>query len=278
MEPKHSMHCVEIEAGERFEFGANWQSFLDSLDDDRIIEAENSLKGLLHVSSLEGKRFLDIGCGSGLFSLCARRLGASVYSFDFDPKSVSCATELKRRFFLDDDQWVIAEGSVLDKAFLDSLGKFDIVYSWGVLHHTGDLNAAMESAALRVDDHGLLCIALYNDEGAASKFWRSVKKLYCRGIMFRYLVICLFFPIFAVWAVLKGLINHRDPIGHFRFYKRHRGMSIVHDWYDWLGGFPFEVAKVEDIFCFFRDRSFGLQNLITTNSFGCNQFVFRKDV
>src|SRR5919112_4944358 len=102
-------NAAEIARGERFEFGQNWSQFLASVDDERIQQAETSLKEMLEVESLAGKSFLDIGSGSGLFSLAARRLGARVHSFDFDPKSVACAVELRRRYFPGDDAWTIEE-------------------------------------------------------------------------------------------------------------------------------------------------------------------------
>src|SRR5262245_10622183 len=120
----------QIARGERFEFGENWSQFLSTIDQGRIQEAEMSLKALLEVDCLSGKSFLDIGSGSGLFSLAARRLGARVHSFDFDPKSVSCTRELKKNYFPDDESWEIEQGSALDRDYVGSLGQFDIVYSW----------------------------------------------------------------------------------------------------------------------------------------------------
>src|SRR5204862_4265084 len=138
-----NINAAEIARGERFEFGQNWSQFLAALDEQRIQQAEKSLREMLEVGSLAGKTFLDIGSGSGLFSLAARRLGARVHSFDFDPKSVACTRQLKRRYFFEDAGWKIEEGSALDSDYLKTLGTFDIVYSWGVLHHTGEMWKAL---------------------------------------------------------------------------------------------------------------------------------------
>lgn len=270
------LHAQELLKGQRFQFGANWQSFLNTLDDERIFEAELSLKQILGVDNLENKRFLDIGSGSGLFSLAAKRLGAEVYSFDFDPKSVACAIELKRRYYNKSNSWSIEEGSVLDQQYLESLGKFDIVYSWGVLHHTGNLQKALNNAAIPVKDNGLLCIAIYNDQGILSLFWRTIKKIYCSNIIGRFLISSLLIPFFALQYSLKSLIHYKNPFKIFSKYKQKRGMSIYHDWIDWLGGYPFEVAKPEDIFKMYKSKGYMLDNLITTNKLGCNQFVFKN--
>ena len=122
----------EVAQGERFEFGKNWQRFLSVLDESRIGEAERSLREMLRVETLAGRRFLDVGCGSGLFSLAAMRLGgALVHSFDFDPQSVSCTESLKRRFYPDTADWTVERGSVLDATYFRGLGEWDVVYSWG---------------------------------------------------------------------------------------------------------------------------------------------------
>ena len=155
------IHKRELKAGERFEFGENWSLFLDVLDEQRIDEAVDSLKVMLDVNSLKGRSFLDIGSGSGLFSLAAKKLGAKVHSFDYDPKSVACTKELKNRFFANDKEWIIEIGSALDADYLEKLGKFDIVYSWGVLHHTGDMWKALDCISQSVNVDGKLFIALW---------------------------------------------------------------------------------------------------------------------
>jgi len=269
-------HSEEVSKGERFQFGANWEAFLDTLNDERIQEAEDSLKVMLGVDDLSGKRFLDMGSGSGLFSLAARRLGAQVHSFDYDPKSVGCTRELKKRYYTDDDDWNVEEGSALDEDYLASLGKFEFVYSWGVLHHTGNMMRALNNAMIPLSDQGTLFIAIYNDQDISSRLWKKIKKTYCSNWLGKLLVSSVFVPWFALQGIAIGLIKFKNPLGQFSNYKNKRGMSIYHDWVDWLGGYPFEVAKPEVIFDLYRNHGFILEKLITTNRLGCNQFVFRK--
>ncbi len=269
-------YSEEVSKGERFQFGANWESFLSTLNDERILEAEQSLRDMLGIDDLAGKRFLDIGSGSGLFSLAAKRLGAKVHSFDYDPKSVKCTKELKERYYANDNDWTIEEGSTLDEKYLASLGQFEVVYSWGVLHHTGNIKKALGNAMIPVPDQGLLFIAIYNDQDISSMIWKKVKKTYCSNWLGKILISSIYIPFFIFQSVAIGIVKYRNPIGHFSGYKKKRGMSIYHDWIDWLGGYPFEVAKPEDIFNFYKNHGFVLENLTTTNRLGCNQFVFRK--
>lgn len=272
-----SAHSREIAGGERFSFGANWLSFLDTVDGERTAVAIDSVKSLLGLESLAGKTFLDVGSGSGLFSLAARSLGAEVTSFDYDPQSVESTTALQRRYFPDDPRWKVTHGSVLEAEFVHSLGKFDVVYSWGVLHHTGSMWQALDLITHSVAPNGLLAIAIYNDQGLRSTLWRGVKQLYCSGRIGSAACKAVFYPYFALIAVAQGLRDHGNPIAGFAQYKKRRGMSIIHDWRDWLGGYPFEVASPGALTEFFASRGFKYERGKCTSRLGCNELVFRRE-
>ena len=269
---------TEVELGERFAFGRNWAAFLAVLDDNRIHSAEQSLRTMLAAPNLEGSRFLDIGSGSGLFSLAARRLGASVCSFDVDADSVQCTRELRRRYFPNDKDWVVEQASVLDEKYLAALGTFDVVYSWGVLHHTGAMWKALQNVASLVSEQGSLYIAIYNDQGRASEAWLRVKQTYNRLPV--YLRWTILFPAFLrLWGptTIRDFFRRQPNRTWKQYGKGVRGMSPWRDVVDWVGGLPFEVAKPEEVFAFYAERGFELRRLKTcAGGHGCNEFVFFK--
>ena len=264
----------------RFQFGKNWLRFLDVVDESSIEQATQSLISMLGLGSLEGKSFLDLGSGSGLFSLAARRLGARVHSFDYDPQSVACGMELKSRYFPNDSHWVLEQGSALDEDYLARLGQFDIVYSWGVLHHTGAMWRALEHIVPLVSKGGHLFIAIYNDQGRTTRMWVEVKKFYNRlPSSFRWVISG--FALMRLWGptMLRDLLKGKPFLSWNNYGEGSRGMSPWIDVVDWVGGYPFETAKPEKIFSFYRDRGFFLKQLSTcAGGIGCNEFVFIKNV
>jgi 2-polyprenyl-3-methyl-5-hydroxy-6-metoxy-1,4-benzoquinol methylase len=274
-----SQHEDEVRTGQRFAFGENWRHFLNVLDERRIERARVSLQTMLGMESLADKSFLDIGCGSGLFSLAARQLGAQVHSFDFDPQSVACAEELRRRYATDDAGWTIEQASVLDRETLASFGKFDIAYSWGVLHHTGQMWQAIDNTADCVAPAGVLFIAIYNDQGRGSRAWLRVKQLYNRlPRALRWPV--LYAALLRLWGptTIRDLLRGR-PGYTWRNYAAEstRGMSPWHDVVDWVGGLPFEVATPAKVIT--HCERLGFEELRHTDcgrGHGCNEFVFRR--
>jgi 2-polyprenyl-3-methyl-5-hydroxy-6-metoxy-1,4-benzoquinol methylase len=269
---------VTVDDSSRFEFGRNWRSFLTVLNDDRIAEAEASLKQSIGLDRIQGGTFIDVGSGSGLFSLAAHRLGASrIHSFDYDADSVACTAALRDRYGQPGATWTIERGSALDADYLARLGQFDVVYSWGVLHHTGAMWQALENVIRLVKPGGLLVVAIYNDQGRISRGWKLVKRLSNSGAIGRSAVIAVFVPYFVVRGLVVDVVRLRHPMARYRAYRRSRGMSMWHDWMDWLGGYPFEVASPDAIFSFFRGRGFSLERLKTCGGgLGCNEFVFSR--
>lgn len=280
----------------RFAFGKNWSRFLRTVTEDRIAAATQSLHAVLGPAGLHGRRFLDIGSGSGLFSLAAYRLGAEVTSFDYDVDSVGCTQELRRREQAAESRWQVEQGSVLDAEYLASLGTFDVVYSWGVLHHTGQMWTAIDLASQRVADGGTFWIALYNDQGVWSRVWAGVKRLYVRlpnwlrpvyvamiGVPWAATRLATKFVAYVLrdmfqaynWGDVPAPSTPRP--GGWMASQRVRGMHWWYDLVDWIGGFPFEVAKPDDVVAFLRDRGFVLEQITTCGgNLGCNEFVLRR--
>ena len=262
------MTAPEGQAKERFQFGENWTRFLSLVDEERIAQACARLAEML--GDLSGKTFLDAGSGSGIHSLAAVRLGAArVLSFDYDPKSVACTAEMKRRF-ASMANWQIEPGSALDEQYLRSLGQFDVVYSWGVLHHTGAMWKSLD--LITIPAHEQLVICLYADQGAVSRLWRFLKRSYVAHPWSRPAV--TFASLVTLWLPKLLLSPHR-VISDWKNWKVKRGMSAWHDIVDWAGGYPFEFAAPSAVISFYQQRGFVLKAL---RPFGriirMNEYVF----
>jgi 2-polyprenyl-6-hydroxyphenyl methylase/3-demethylubiquinone-9 3-methyltransferase len=193
-----------------FSFGANWAKFLERVDKSTIQRAAQSFTDFTHLARLDDHDFLDLGCGSGLGSLVALKLGARrVLAIDIDPHSISCAQALREAHCISEDRWSIRQGSVLDQAFLESLGRFSYVHSWGVLHHTGSMWQAIENVVRQnVEPRGLLHLALYNATPSSAR-WLAIKRLCNRSPHF-------LFPLlargYAALLLVRMATRFRSPI------------------------------------------------------------------
>ena len=259
-----------------FAFGENWADYARSLDADAIAHAEAGLAKLLEPGELAGRSFLDIGCGSGVHALAALRLGANrVMGVDIDANSIGAAKGVLTRF-AEGGAWSLEERSVfsLDPA---RQGVFDIVYSWGVLHHTGDLAGAITCAAKMVRPGGLLALALYRPT-TLDPFWVAEKRWYATASP----AWQRFAQNLYLGALGLGLLTRGRTLRSYRkAYVGRRSMSLDHDVHDWLGGYPYEsigadelAARLtqlgfEEVKRFARPKEFGLFGS------GCDEFVFR---
>ncbi len=273
-----SCTTMDRDTKNRFAFGKNWQKFLPNITDERIEKAKKSLTSFLGMSDLKGKTFIDIGSGSGLSSYAAFQLGADrIVSFDYDQNSVAATRKMWEKAGKP-QKWNVEQGSVLDTEYLKQLGTFDIVYSWGVLHHTGDMWSAIRNSANMVKTGGQYYIALYNNvEGRlGSRKWLLIKKIYNRAPKIgKFIMDWIYIFIFHI---LANLLRFKNPITEMRAYGKSRGMHWREDVSDWLGGYPYEYASSGEVFAFMKKEfpTFTLTNLKTTSSIGNNWFLFKR--
>lgn len=256
--------------GITFSFGENWQDFLETVTEEELALAEADILEHIPRERIEGARVLDIGCGSGIHSLCFQRLGATdLHSFDYDPNSVAATTATRAKFG-STAGWTVEHGSVLDPAYLEALGDFDIVYSWGVLHHTGSMWEAIGNAMGKVRPGGM--------------FWIT---LYVKG------------PNYERDLALKQRYNEADERGKRKMVRRHilremyirlqrgknplawnetkaRGMNVYNDIVDWLGGLPYEVASEQETVAFARERGFEPLFVDPRSERTCALYVFER--
>jgi 2-polyprenyl-6-hydroxyphenyl methylase/3-demethylubiquinone-9 3-methyltransferase len=233
------MHTPKRDLASHFEFGRNWSEYAELIDAQRIDQAIRGLERLAGRTALEGRSFLDIGCGSGLHSLAALHLGAArVLAVDLDPHSVATARQVLSQN-APEREWEVREKSVFD---LDpqQLGTFDVVYAWGSLHHTGAMYDAWTRAAGMVAPGGILIVAVYR-KTRLCRLWKIEKWLYTKSPA--WIQRCLRAAFVAAMR-LAFFLTRRD----FRKYREsygqaYRGMNYEHDVHDWLGGYPYESVS-----------------------------------
>lgn len=283
-----------------FWFGRNWKNYVKVLNEKVIEEAKNSLlryvpNGFNASEFYKDKVFIDVGCGSGLFSLAALLSGCKdVISFDIQYESLEATIYLKEKFshlLPKDKRWRIFIGDILDDNLVKKLQESgDIVYSWGVLHHTGKMYKAIENVCKLVKKDGFLIIAIYN-HARSSKDWERIKKFYNK-----YTILQPLLGLFYGTYVSLGYMVRRRT---FNLY-RERGMHVFYDGIDWIGGYPYEYACFEEIKNYVENLGFSLVNaptklpcekefkyssylhkiwgILRSANTGCNEFVFKKCV
>lgn len=255
-----------------FDFGRNWQDFSDTgMSPERLAEAARSLTDLLGLESLSGKSFLDVGCGSGLFSLAALTLGAErVHGFDINPASIAAsnANVERLREHLPQRRPTFEIGSALDDSFMSLLPEHDVVYAWGSLHHTGDMYTAIANTSRLVAPGGTLVLAIYNRHWT-SPAWRVLKRIYNRLPKAGRTIMTALFAVpvaLGAWATTKRFPLTRD-----------RGMDFYNDLVDWLGGYPYEYASRNEIIR--AVERLGLKGVACSPQqgwTGCAEFVFKR--
>lgn len=273
------MGQAALKSEKMFGFGENWADYAQHIDERHIIKAQTGLAELLNGISLEGKTFLDIGCGSGLHSLAALKAGVTdLTALDIDENSVSTARKVIGKNW-GAENYKIKQASILDDETLKG-EIFDVVYSWGVLHHTGNMNKAIDNAANKVKDDGYFIIALYKETPFCG-FWKAEKKLYTN------LPKILRYPLDWLYglAQIGGLlIKGRNPIKYISTYKEKRGMKWMYDIRDWLGGYPYESISPADIEKHMKAKGFKLEHSLNDGPMvakgilgsGCGEYVFKK--
>lgn len=249
-----------------FNFGKNWKNYSERLNQEDFNEAQKSLINLLGIEDLKDKSFIDIGCGSGIFSIAAKKIGANrVLGIDILPSCIECSRNNALKFNEKDIDF--RQFSILDPK-IKGLGKFDVVYTWGSLHHTGNMYKALEVSCEIVKEDGYLAVAIYN-KNFTSRFWWVIKWLYNHSPWIGK-------KILEVWY-LGMIIPLKILILGKNVFRKERGMKIYYDAIDWLGGYPYEYASIGEIKNFVESRDFILKRVIKpTGVSGCNQYLFKK--
>jgi 2-polyprenyl-3-methyl-5-hydroxy-6-metoxy-1,4-benzoquinol methylase len=250
-----------------FDFGSNWEEFSKRrIDRQRLEVACESLQSLLEKKSLTGKSFLDVGCGSGLFSIAAHELGATkVVGIDINPRCVEIS-QANRDRLAPGSQIEFHVASALKTDELQNFGAIDLVFAWGSLHHTGSMWNAVRNISRCVAPGGLMILAIYNKH-ITSPGWKGIKWIYNQEpkIVQRFMVLFLA----AIIYIAKFLVTRSNPL------KKDRGMDFWFDVIDWVGGYPYEYAAADEVNQSICDQGFFLQRYIPAQvPTGCNEFVF----
>lgn len=253
----------------RFSFGKNWQSYSrNAITKERLNQFRRDFDVLFKGIGLKDKKFIDIGFGQGLAMLTAADKGAAVVGIDIDADNVK-ALDAARQKMGGVQKPVTDIASILDDDYVGQFNShYDIVHSWGVLHHTGNMEKGFENACSLVAPGGYLVCSIYNRHWS-SPIWKRIKYLYNRSPLFvQNLFIGLFYPVIFF---AKYLATGKNP------KQKERGMDFFHDVIDWVGGYPYEYASKDEITALVTQKGFQSVRISPAAvPTGCNEFVFKK--
>lgn len=263
----------------QFDFGQNWLDFSQKvLNPEKVQQAKQDFSDLLNNINIKGKSFLDIGFGQGLSLFSAAEKGTKSFGNDINPK---CTEVLRNNISyypkLNISDITVVTGSILNSSVIDQLVKkspnglrYDIVHSWGVLHHTGNMKKAIQNAASLVKPGGYFIIAIYNCHWT-SPLWKVIKRFYCNSSeSIKKLMIYTFYPI--IW-IFKYLVTGQNP------KMQSRGMDFYYNVIDWIGGYPYEYADTRSIQTFLTKLGFSsLKTIRSSVPTGCNEYIFKKKI
>jgi SAM-dependent methyltransferase len=257
-----------------FNFGSNWKNYSKyALSGKKIETAKLHFDKLFENIDLNEKSFLDIGFGQGLSLLIATEKNANTVGCDINPLCSEVLLFNMKMFNNNLNEIPVVIGSINDETTVENILKlndgnlFDIVHSWGVLHHTGNMWKAIEKSKNLVTKNGIFVIAIYNKHFTA-KFWHLIKKVYnSSGWFIKNLMLAGYLPLIFI----RYLLYFQNPM------KLPRGMNIYYDAIDWLGGYPYQYASIDEILDYMNQNGFTQVRIVKTSGFtGCNEFVFKK--
>ena len=260
----------EVKSAARFEFGKNWKDFLNTVSEQEIQQAAKDIKEWLDTDNLTGKRVIDIGSGSGIHSLALYSMGANeLISFDYDNDSVEATTQMWKNAG-SPANWKVIQGSVLDDEFIKTLGSFDIVYSWGVLHHTGEMWKAIGNAIILVKENSIFWFSIYQKESGYNKALKLKTRYNNSSSLGKKIMVYKR----IIRMMIGRFVKLKNPFAWNR--KTTRGMNVYNDLVDWLGGLPYEVASKEEITDFCNIRNLELKKIFSVPEGACSIYLFQK--